>query len=84
MSSSTVGFAVAAEDRERLDRLVAHFGAGNRSAFLRASMKVMEGVMLAEELRDLQAYGQRRLAERGLTVDDIPRLVREALKGSGS
>lgn len=82
MASKTVGFAVADEDQERLDRLVEHFGDGNRSAYLRASMKVMEGVMLAEELRELQAYGQQRLAERGFTVDDVPRLVREALKGS--
>lgn len=84
MASTTVGFAVADEDRERLDRLVEHFGHGNRSAYLRTSMKIMEGVMLAEELRELQAYGQRKLAERGYTIDDVPRLVREALKVPGS
>jgi hypothetical protein len=82
MASMTVGFALADDDRERLDRLVEHFGGGNRSAYLRASMKVMEGVMLADEFRELQAYGQRKLAERGFTVEDVPRLVREALKGS--
>lgn len=81
MASTTVGFALADDDRERLDRLVEHFGGGNRSAYLRASMKVMEGVMLAEEFRELQAYGQRKLAERGFTVEDVPRLVRKALKG---
>ena len=32
MSTSTVGFAVADEDQERLARLVEHFGHGNRSA----------------------------------------------------
>jgi hypothetical protein len=84
MSSTTVGFAVADDDRDRLDRLVEHFGGGNRSAYLRASMKIMEGVMVAEELRELQGYGQRRLAEKGFTVEDVPRLVREAIKGSGS
>lgn len=84
MASSTIGFSVADEDRDRLDRLVAHFGDGNRSAYLRASIKIMEGVMLAEELRDLQAYGQRKLAEHGFTIDDVPRLVREALKGTAS
>lgn len=82
MATTTVGFAVADEDRERLDRLVEHFGDGNRSAYLRASMNVMEGVMLAEEFRELQAYGQQKLGERGFTLDDVPRLVREALKGS--
>lgn len=81
MASTTIGFAIADEDRERLDRLVDHFGDGNRSAFLRESLRVMEGVMLAEELRDLQAYGQQKLAEKGYTLDDVSRLVREALKG---
>jgi hypothetical protein len=84
MASTTVGFALADADRERPDRLVEHFGDGNRSAYLRASMKVMEGVMIAEELRDLQAYGQRKLAEKGITVEDVPGLVREALKGTKS
>lgn len=84
MASKTVGFALADEDRERLDRLVEHFGDGNRSAYLRTSMKVMEGVMLANEFRDLQAYGQQKLAERGFTIDDVPRLVREALKGTAA
>jgi hypothetical protein len=81
MASTTVGFALAEDDRERLDRLVEHFGDGNRSAYLRASMKVMEGVMLAEEFRDLQTYGQHKLAEKGFTVEDVPRLVRQAIKG---
>lgn len=81
MASTTIGFAVADEDRERLDRLVDHFGDGNRSAFLRESLRIMEGVMLAEDLRDLQAYGQQKLAEKGYTLDDVSRLVREALKG---
>jgi len=47
-------------------------------------MKVMEGVMLAEEFRNLQAYGQRKLAEKGFTIEDVPRLVREALKDDES
>jgi hypothetical protein len=42
MSSQTVGFAISDEDRERLDRLVEYFGGGNRSAYLRATLKVME------------------------------------------
>jgi hypothetical protein len=84
MTSTTVGFALAEADRERLDRLVEYFGDGNRSAYLRASMKVMEGVMLADEFRNLQAYGQRKLAEKGFIVEDVPRLVRSALKGDGT
>src|SRR6266536_1855224 len=34
-----------------------------------------------EDRRDLQAYGQGKLAEHGLTLDDIPRLTRQILKG---
>jgi carbon-monoxide dehydrogenase large subunit len=81
MGSRTIGFAVADEDRAELDELVEYFGHGNRSAYLRATIRVMKSVKLAEELRDLQAYGQGKLAEHGLTLDDIPRLTRQILKG---
>jgi hypothetical protein len=81
MGSTTIGFAVADEDRAELDELVEYFGHGNRSAYLRATIRVMKSVKLAEELRELQAYGQSKLAERGLTLDDIPRLTRQVLKG---
>lgn len=82
MASQTIGFAISDEDRERLDRLVEHFGAGNRSAYLRATLKVMESLRRAERLREMQAANHRRLAERGVTPDDLPDLVREAYKGS--
>ncbi len=83
MASQTVGFAVSDEDRERLDRLVEYFGGGNRSAYLRATLKVMESLRRAERLRELQAANHRRLAERGIASDDLPGLIREAYKGSG-
>jgi hypothetical protein len=47
-STSTLGFAVADEDRALLDELVAYFGNGNRSAYLRATLRVMRSVKLAE------------------------------------
>jgi hypothetical protein len=81
VSTSTLGFAVAEEDRPLLDELVAYFGNGNRSAYLRATLRVMRSVKLAEELRELQAFGQTRLAEEGLTIDDIPEITRRVLKG---
>ena len=81
MSTSTLGFAVADEDRPILDELVQYFGHGNRSAYLRATLKIMRSVKLAEELRDLQAYGQGKLAEQGLGLDDIPEITRRVLKG---
>ncbi len=81
MSTSTLGFAVADEDRALLDELVTYFGNGNRSAYLRATLKVMRSVKLAEELRELQAFEQGKLAEQGVTVDDIPDITRRVLKG---
>jgi hypothetical protein len=82
VASQTVGFALADEDRERLDRLVEHFGGGNRSAYLRATFKVMESLRRAERLRDLQASNHRRLAEQEISADDLPELIRQAYKES--
>jgi hypothetical protein len=81
MSTTTIGFAVADEDREVLDELVEYFGGGKRSAYLRATLKVMRPLKLAEELRDLQAYGQRKLAEQDSSLDDVPAIVRRVVKG---
>jgi hypothetical protein len=77
--SSTVGFAIDEADRERLDRLAAVFGAGNRSAFLRKAMDVMERYERAQQLAQLQAYGEERLAAAGWKPLDLPALVEAAL-----
>lgn len=82
MSAQTLGFAVQPEDRPVLDELVAYFGDGNRSAYLRATLKVMKSIMIADQLRDAQAYGQQRTAELGIDPADVPAQVREFLKGS--
>lgn len=39
MATTTIGFAVADEDRAELDDLVGYFAQGNRSAYLRATLK---------------------------------------------
>jgi hypothetical protein len=80
MGTRTVGFAVSDEDRALLEELVEYFGEGNRSAYLRATLRVMSSVKLAEELREFQAYGQGRLAEQGLSLDDVPAMTRQVLK----
>lgn len=49
MGTTTIGFAVSEEDRIILDELVDYFGDGNRSAYLRATFKIMKSVKLAEE-----------------------------------
>lgn len=81
MGTKTIGFAVADEDQAELDELVEYFGQGNRSAYLRATFKVMKSVKLAEQWREMQTYGQQRLAEQGLTVEQIPEITRRVLKG---
>jgi len=82
MAAQTVGFAISDEDRGRLDRLVEHFGGGNRSAYLRATLKVMESLHRAERLRELQAANHRRLAEQGVSAEDLPDLISNAYKGT--
>jgi hypothetical protein len=82
MASQTIGFAISDEDRGRLDRLVEYFGGGNRSAYLRATLKVMESLRRADRFREMQAANHRRLAERGISADELPDLIQQAYKGS--
>lgn len=82
MSAQTLGFAVQPEDRPVLDELVAYFGDGNRSAYLRVTLRIMKSVMLADRLREAQAYGQQRTAELGIDSSEVPARVREFLKGN--
>jgi hypothetical protein len=79
---ANVGFAVQPEDRPVLDELVAYFGDGNRSAYLRATLKVMKSVMIANQLREAQAYGQQRTAELGIDPADVPARIQAFMKGS--
>ena len=80
MSTTTVGFAVADEDQERLARLVEHFGGGNRSAYLRATLPVMESLARAERLRDLQARNAERAAAAGRDDESLLAEIRRAYK----
>lgn len=82
MSAQTLGFAVQPEDRPVLDELVEYFGHGNRSAYLRATLKVMKSIMIADQLRDAQAYGHQRTAELGIDPADVPSRIQQFLKGS--
>jgi CRISPR/Cas system Type II protein with McrA/HNH and RuvC-like nuclease domain len=82
VGTSTMGFAVAEDDRERLERLVEHFGGGNRSAYLRATLPVMESLARAERLRELQARNAERAAAMGLDYDTLLARVQTAYKRS--
>lgn len=81
MVTKTIGFAVSEKDLAELDKLVDYFGDGNRSAYLRATIKVMKSVMHAEKLRELQSYGAEKAAQQGLTPEDVTAMVRRVLKG---
>ena len=80
MCGQVLGFGVRPEDRPRLDKLVAYFGGGDRSAYLRATLGVMRSVMLADQLGDLQAYGRGRTAAVAVDAGDVPTRVQEFLK----
>ena len=77
-TSSTIGFAVDEADRPRLDHLAEVFAEGNRSAFLRVAMRVMERYERALRFAHIQAYGAERLAESGHVIEDFPDLVAKA------
>jgi hypothetical protein len=81
MATSTLGFAVADEDRGRLEKLVERFAGGNRSAYLRATLPVMESLARAERLRELQARNAERAAEAGLDGATLLERVKASYKG---
>jgi hypothetical protein len=81
MATTTIGFAVADEDRGRLQRLVERFGGGNRSAYLRATLPVMESLARAERLRELQARNAERAAEAGHDYQSLLAEIKAAYKG---
>ena len=76
-SATSVAFSVKEADLPRLERLVSMYGRGNRSEFLRVLMDRFETAERAARLRDLQAYGAARSAERGIALDDVVTMVRD-------
>lgn len=82
MPAKSIGFAVAEEDAALLEQLVAHFGHGNRSEFLRAAMKRMRHEMFAERMRTLQADVRADLGGRVVPVEEIVEQVRAVLAKS--
>jgi hypothetical protein len=55
-------------------------GGGNRSAYLRATLTVMESLARAERLRDLQARNAERAAAAGQDYETLLAEVRRAYK----
>lgn len=74
MAARTIGFAVADEDRALLDTLVAEFGGGNRSEFLRQAMRRMRH---ESQARRLMAIREQATASpsRSLTPEEIDAII---------
>ena len=85
MGTSTIGFSITDEDRARLDRLAERLSGGNRSAFLRASLAVMESIERANRLRDLDpgdlaVIAEEHAAERGVTDENLLDAIKTSYK----
>jgi predicted transcriptional regulator len=75
MRAKTVGFAIADEDRELLDKMVAKYGDGNRSEFLRQALKMMARREMAERINDLRSELREQNGGSFLSHEEIMELV---------
>lgn len=78
MTSPTIGFSVAPQDQERVQRLAARYAHGNRSAWLRQAIDLFEQKALFDTLAEVQARGDRLAARDGIARDMLADLVAEA------
>lgn len=79
MRAKTVGFAIADQDRELLDRLADHYGNGNRSEFLRLAMKRMEHDRISERLRETRRMIHEELGGKIFSEAEVVELVRKVV-----
>jgi len=82
MTAKTVGFAISDEDRPELEKLVEHFGRGNRSEFLRVAIRRLSRDLRAETLQELQRQAHRELG-RVVSADEVNELVKKTLRARG-
>ncbi len=81
----TIGFSIRGQrDQERLSRLTAVFGNGNRSEFLRRALDIMERKELADRLLSLQVRGQAAAKARGIASGDSAALVEKYLASTAT
>jgi Arc/MetJ-type ribon-helix-helix transcriptional regulator len=82
MTSHTVGFAIAEEDRAELDELVDYFAHGNRSEFLRVAMKRLRRDRMAENLQRLQLQVHSDMGGRIVSAEEVTAMVKSVLRES--
>ncbi|CAB4634262.1 unannotated protein [freshwater metagenome] len=79
MRAKTVGFAIADEDRALLEELVAEYGGGNRSEFLRYAMKKIARDRLAERMSTLQQEAREDMGGKIYTPEETQFLIKKIL-----
>lgn len=77
MGAKTVGFAIADEDRALLEELVAEYGGGNRSEFLRFAIRRVARDRLAERMSKLQSQARIELAGKVYTTQETQALIKK-------
>ena len=82
MAATTVGFAIADEDRQNLNELVDYFGHGNRSEFLRVAMKRLRRDKMAENLQRIQAQTRQDMGGRIVSPEEVAEIVKSVLQES--
>lgn len=75
MRAKTVGFAIADEDRELLDKMVAKYGDGNRSEFLRRALKMMAKLEFAERFNSIKAEIAEHNGGKDYSTEDVLELI---------
>jgi len=79
MRAKTIGFAIADEDRPLLDDLVAEYGGGNRSEFLRYALKKIARDRLAERMSRLQQEAREDMGGKVYTTEETQALIKKVL-----
>ena len=78
MAAKTVGIAVSDDLRPALDEVVAHFGHGNRSEFLRLAVRDYQGRLRLERLHALREAARAERGGRRYSTDEVLALVQES------
>ena len=76
MAIQKVEFEVLERDLGRLEKLVTHYGGGNKSEFLRIAMGRLERELHQERFRKLREQVKGGLDGRALSEDEILALVK--------
>jgi Arc/MetJ-type ribon-helix-helix transcriptional regulator len=80
MASTTVGFAIADDDRQELNELVDCFGHGNSSELLRAAMKRLRRDKMAKGPQRIQAQMHQDMSGRIVSPEEVTEMIKSVLR----